>query len=732
MASVASSYAQPVLPIQLPAAARGARAIEVLGDRLPEVAKAYGLKEQELVNLFRIQPSLGVDIEGALTFACDFRLSSADAENVKVTNSDALTSTSSTSQLAAGDSVDAFRLHSLPGASRVIYLDFDGQTTTGTSWNSAYASGAAIVSAPFDLDGDPSTFDATERAVIQGIWKRVAEDYAPFAIDVTTQDPGVEALRKTTSSDNSYGIRVVISPTNWYNTGAGGTAYIGSFNWNSDTPCWVFTAQLANSEKYIGEVVSHEVGHTVGLYHDGDPGGEYYAGQGNWAPIMGSGLYRPVTQFSKGEYASASNTQDDTAVVATYAPLVADDHGNALTSATVLSGPTVANGGTIETRSDVDVFRFETGEGAIAIKINSPANEPDLHLFAELLDSTGRVLQSNDISSLSASFSLNVSGGTYFLRVKGTGYGDPASTGYSNYGSLGNYLITGTLVGIAGKQAPVAKVTASTTSGTPGFTVAFSGQNSSDVDGTLVAYNWDFGNGSTATTMDASCTYNSSGSFIAVLTVTDNDGLTSSASVLVSVAAAANVAPTAVASTSSVSGSTVVFSSAGSLDSDGSIASYKWSFGDGTSSTAASPTKTYSAAGKYSAVLTVTDNAGASATASVSVSVASDTNRDVDIKQYSLGKSTANSGVSAISTVIVRDRMDRPVPGVTITIQWSGLVSGKSTGKTDANGQLLMTSGRSKKSGTITGTIVSVMPPAGVAYDALIYSALTVASIPVN
>ena len=75
-------------------------------------------------------------------------------------------------------------------------------------------------------------------------------------------------------------------------------------------------------------------------------------------------------------------------------PLVADDHGNSLTSATVLTGPTVAGGGTIETRTDTDVFRFDTGDGAISLNIVSPAGEPDLHVMAELIGSTGQVLTS--------------------------------------------------------------------------------------------------------------------------------------------------------------------------------------------------------------------------------------------------------------------------------------------------------------------------------------------------
>ena len=727
-------FAQPPADLNLPAAAgkgsaHGAAAIEALGEHLPAVAKAYGLGAQELATLFRVQPSMGVDVAGALLFACD------GLKIDKTQISDGLTATSSTMQIASGSTVDVFQLHSLPGATRVIYLDFTGHVTSGTSWNSSYTGGADIVSQPFDLDGDTTTFNATERAMIMGIWKRVAEDYAPFAVDVTTQDPGLEALRKTSTSDNAYGIRVVISQTNWYSTNAGGTAYIGSFNWNSDTPCWVFAAQLANGEKYIAEAASHEAGHTLGLYHDGAGGTsptEYYYGQGNWAPIMGCGYYKPLTQFSKGEYANANNTQDDISVISTYIPLVGDDHGNTLAAATVLSGPTIAGGGTIENRSDVDVFRFDTGAGAVSLTVASPAGEPDLSAKVELLDASGAVLANNASMAISAAFNFSLPAGTYYLRISAIGSGDPLVDGYSTYGSLGNYVIMGSVVGIAGKQAPVANVTASTTTGTASLAVSFSGQNSTDSDGSIVNYAWDFGNGTTASGLSASCTYSAAGTYIAVLTVTDNDGLVGSASVTITVSAPANIAPTAVASASTTTGLAplaIAFSSAGSTDSDGSIASYLWTFGDGTTSTAASPSKTYSTAGNYSVVLKVTDNAGASATSSVGVAIATDPNADVDVASYLLNKSVTNAGTAAVTTIVVKNRAGLPVSGVSVTVQWSGLVSGTSTAKTDASGTVSLVSSRSKKTGSITGTITVVTPAAGSKYDTAIYQASTVASI---
>lgn len=729
-----AAFAQPS-HVHLPATAKGAGAISALGAHLPEVAKAYGLNSQQLITFFQTQDDLAVDREGALLFLCEgLAVAPGTVSPVKSSGTpmvgDAMTPNSSVTIIANGGTVDAFKLHSLPGCPRVIYLDFTGHTTSGTSWNSSYASGADIVSAAFSLDGDATTFNATELAMIQKIWQRVAEDYAPFTVDVTTEDPGIDGLRRNGSTDTAYGIRVVISPTNWYNTNAGGVAYIGSFNASTDTPCFAFTQQLANGEKYIAEAAAHEVGHTLGLYHDGLGGTtptQYYQGQGNWAPIMGVGYYKPLVQFSKGEYADANNTQDDLAVITSYVPLAPDDHGNTLATASVLAGPSVADGGTIESRTDVDVFRFDTGAGAISLTIKGPGPDTNVDLRAELLDAAGQVLQTSDSSStLSAAISASVGAGTYYLRISSVGLGDPLTTGYSSYGSIGNYVITGTLVPTGTKQAPVAAISATTTSGIAPLTVSFSGIGSTDADGTIVSYSWDLGNGTSATGLTASATYATAGTYTATLTVVDSDGLADTAVVSVTVNSPPNVPPVAMASANVTSGLaplTVTFSSTGSYDPDGSLASYKWDFGDGTSSTAVSPTKTYTVPGNYTAKLTVTDLAGATNSATVAITVQRNPASDVDVSGFVLSKNSSKSGATVVAAITVLDRMGQAVSGATIVLQWSGVVAGTATAQTNAFGQVTFTSQRTKKSGLETAKITRLTPPTGNAFDDTLYSA---------
>ncbi|PYU86688.1 MAG: hypothetical protein DMG08_29395, partial [Acidobacteria bacterium] len=552
-----------------------------------------------------------------------------------------------------------FFLHSRPLATRKIYLDFDGQTTSGTAWNG----GATIVSAPFDLNGIPSSFNTTEMDVIQHVWQRVAEDYAPFDVDVTTQDPGSDGLRRTSTSDVGYGIRVVISPTNWYNINYGGVAYLDVFNAISSTDiygtCWAFTQQLGNGEKAIAEAASHEVGHTLGLHHDGLTvccdalygGTTYYSGQGNWAPIMGVSYNREVSQWSKGEYANANNTEDDLAIIQGYISYRADDHGDTIGTATPLTGPDISASGVIEKSTDVDMFSFQTGAGTISFTVNPAPRGPDLDISATLYDGTGNLVTSADGAGLSASFTVAVATGTYYLMIDGVGSGDPVTTGYSDYASLGQYQITGTVIP-TGTQ-PVAKASASPASGVMPLPVNFSSDGSYDPNGTIQSHYWDFADGSNSTDANPSHTYTVKGNYTATLVVTDNDGLSASKTVAITVSAP-NQAPVANAAANATSGYAplaVGFSSAGSSDSDGSIASYSWAFGDGTTSTSSNPSHTYSTPGSYIAVLTVTDNQGVQGTSSpVTITTQQDPTKLPDMIVSSLTTSVSGTSITVKDT----------------------------------------------------------------------------------
>ena len=170
---------------------------------------------------------------------------------------------------------------------------------------------------------------------------------------------------------------------------------------------------------------------------------------------------------------------------------------------------------------------------------------------------------------------------------------------------------------------PIAVVTATPTSGLAPLTVNFDALGSSDPGGAIASYSWTFGDGGTATGPQPSYIYAADGTYTATVTVTDNGGLTSTATKVITVGAP-NAAPLAVAGVSPGSGPApleVTFSSTGSVDNDGSIVSYAWVFGDGGTSTAENPIHTYTTPGNYSAELTVTDDDGATGTDTVTVTV---------------------------------------------------------------------------------------------------------------
>src|SRR5262245_50428523 len=311
--------------ISLPGIRNGQQAIDALGDNLPAVAAAHRMESQELRRVLAEDRASKVDHKGRVFYTdsdLETLLPGATADSSAVT-AEALLPLDQT-----------FLLHSRPGASKIIYLDFDGHVLSGTVWNYSYNGGADIVCPPWDIDGNPTVFGTAERTAIQQVWKRVAEDYAPFNVDVTTEYPGEAAVTRSGSTDTAYGNRVLISAISRYFGQYGGISYLNTFDDVGDyyKPSLVFPENLANGQKYIGEACSHECGHSLGLSHDGTTTGtEYYQGQGSgetgWAPIMGNSYYQNVSQWSKGEYANANNKQDDLAIIASYVGYRPDDHG---------------------------------------------------------------------------------------------------------------------------------------------------------------------------------------------------------------------------------------------------------------------------------------------------------------------------------------------------------------------------------------------------------------------
>ena len=408
--------------------------------------------------------SLRVDDEGGVFYADEFP---APAGAVPATSEP----TTSAAAVPVSPFPDALKFHSRPGATNVILLDFDGDTVTGTAWNSSLGRDP-IVAVAFSTDADFSTYSDAEQVAIRRVWQRVAEDFAPFNVDVTTEPPPVmhnrvaQALvtRNTDASGQP-------NPS----SSAGGVAYISVFGSGSYyRPAWVYYNNISSSEGNIAEASSHEIGHNIGLSHDGRTDGtEYYTGHGSgdtgWAPIMGVSYGDNVSTWSKGEYYLANNAQDDLAIIATdfgyrpddagavfgLAPMLVLTNGTNIVSTTPETDPANANAsnkGVIERTGDVDLYAFTAGNGPMHFDVRpwiSPSSPKggNLDIVAKLYNDSGTLLaQTNPVALTTASLDAVATGGVYYLELSATGVGNPTTnppSGYTAYASLGQYFLSG-------------------------------------------------------------------------------------------------------------------------------------------------------------------------------------------------------------------------------------------------------------------------------------------------
>ncbi|MBP5620457.1 MAG: hypothetical protein J6X44_00425, partial [Thermoguttaceae bacterium] len=376
-----------------------------------------------------------------------------------------------------------FSLNSRPDSAYTIYLDFNGNEYEGLEWNGDNK----VTTPPYDsqyypYDGDDvvpyenyeddptfiesiSEFTNSELRDIYEIWYRVSEDFSPFDVNVTTQEPANDQF-----SDNTRGIRVCIGGTcyDWYlqpgEDKAGGVAN-SRFSNNTSAPCYVFSWNNCaiddsnNGQKYIfpkfvADTVSHEIGHTLGLSHDGTIAHDgvaakaYYEGANNWAPLMGASFYEDLTQWSKGEYEYANNTQDDLAVITTTNGFGyrADDHGDSIATATPLNFAVAGTlgSGIIERNTDVDFFSFNLNGEKTVIKIGGVRSATNLDALVNLYDASGELIETYDpVNTFYVAIDTkDLPNGKYYLGVSGTGRTVDGDVHYTDYGSLGAYTIT--------------------------------------------------------------------------------------------------------------------------------------------------------------------------------------------------------------------------------------------------------------------------------------------------
>jgi len=204
-----------------------------------------------------------------------------------------------------------------------------------------------------------------------------------------------------------------------------------------------------------------------------------------------------------------------------------------------------------------------------------------------------------------------------------------------------------------GPQPPVADFTASPSRVNPGALVTFNASASFDPDGTIVSYTWEFGDSTGGTGVVATHAYANPGIFTVNLTVVDNQTLSSNATHQVSVNAPPRAAFQFAPNTVYV-GVSVTFDGSASTDSDGSIASSAWDFGDGSSATGAQASHTFIAKGNFGVRLTVVDNDGLSNETTRTLTI-QDRAPQITSSTPGVGPLTIDAGATQTFTVIAWD-----------------------------------------------------------------------------
>ncbi|MCY2952283.1 MAG: hypothetical protein NTU53_09940 [Planctomycetota bacterium] len=354
-------------------------------------------------------------------------------------------------------------LNSLAGAPTAIYLDFDGDTGQSVD--------------PYDVDGDPSTFNQAEQDTISEAWRQMSVYFAMFDTNVTTQKPTV--------------------PMAWdiigNNTGGatGGWAWVGTF---PNTTHNAFNVSSNASSRVTG--MAHEVGHVFGLWHQsnydllGNKTAEY-AGELDplHGQLMGVDYAGQIHKWSIGHPSNSSNPvsdlQDDIDYIAkkikTYEKpggdgYRKDEYGGTIATATALAanqdGQTAS--GIIERLTDSDAFSFTAEGGSLRIAA-VPDSPSGVDLKLAIYEPDGTLLAAKDGDTNDQVITMVLPAGTYYGIVSSHG----------NYGDVGAYDInvhslapgwTSQDIGTT-NQAGFAEYDSSTGL----FTVAGSG---SDIDGT--------------------------------------------------------------------------------------------------------------------------------------------------------------------------------------------------------------------------------------------------------
>lgn len=348
--------------------------------------------------------------------------------------------------LASYSAYSVPKLNSYPAAAATIFIDFDGHYVNSSIWNG----GNPINCAPSGM---------TDAQIIEA-FNRIAEDYRPFDLNITTDSTVF------LNAPIDMRMRIIVTTTSsWYLTGFSGVAYAGSFTYGDDTPGFVFSDRLGTGNtKKIAETISHESGHTVSLSHQSKYNAtcglveNYNSGTGNgetgWAPIMGNSQTRNFSNWNNGPTPDGCGYMEDNLyTIVTYNGFGyrADDYAEALNASTYTISTSNFNvNGIITTNSDKDAFKITFNSNsnfhvvAAPYSVAANAEGANLDIAFELYNSAGTLIRTyNPLNTLNVTVDTILNVGTYYIKIMGAG-----NSNIGSYGSLGSYTITGSFSGL--------------------------------------------------------------------------------------------------------------------------------------------------------------------------------------------------------------------------------------------------------------------------------------------
>lgn len=301
-------------------------------------------------------------------------------------------------------------LNSLPSAPADIFLDFDGDTGQNVT--------------PYDTDGNPSDYSASEQADIIRCHAQISLYFAMFNVNVTT-------------------VYTAARPKAWLCIGnniSGGYSYVNVFP-NSTPQSFNQSSDARNRLSGL----AHEIGHNFGASHQsafdalGNETADYISAiEPLRGFLMGVDYSGTVKKWSIGHTTNASSLQDDLAVIATdldnyggdgYRP---DDFGNTIATATplIVSGAMQTHTGIIERYTDLDVFSFTSPGGPTAITV-APEVPSGLDAILEVRDGSNSLIAVADTVANGQTLTVNLPAGTFYVVVGSKG----------NYADLGQYQV---------------------------------------------------------------------------------------------------------------------------------------------------------------------------------------------------------------------------------------------------------------------------------------------------